>query len=121
MRLSDKVAYVNHDIEDAVRAEVLKSEGDLPFEAVYVLGRSKSERLTTIIRSVVENSSDDINMAPEVRRRPSNSLRSGLCLSTCTPIRWPKGRRARRRPWSKSVYGVLPDEPGQAAGVLPGR
>lgn len=67
VRLSDKVAYINHDIEDAERAEVL-SERDLPFEAVYVLGRTKSERLTTIIRSVVENSGDDIRMAPEVEK-----------------------------------------------------
>ena len=67
VRLSDKVAYINHDIEDAERAEVL-SERDLPFEAVYVLGRTKSERLTTIIRSVVENSVDDIRMAPEVQK-----------------------------------------------------
>ena len=67
VRISDKVAYINHDIEDAVRAEVL-SEGDLPFEAIYVLGRTKSQRLTTIIRSIVENSVDDIRMAPEIQK-----------------------------------------------------
>ncbi len=65
VKISDKVAYINHDIEDAIRAGVL-SEADLPWDAVYVLGRRKSERLTTIISSIVENSSDDIRMAPEV-------------------------------------------------------
>ena len=60
-----KVAYINHDIEDAIRAGVL-TEADLPWDAVYVLGRRKSERLTTIISSLVENSTDDIRMAPEV-------------------------------------------------------
>ena len=65
VRIADKVAYVNHDIEDAVRAGVLE-EKDLPWEAIYVLGRTKSQRLTTIISSVIENSTDDIRMAPEV-------------------------------------------------------
>ena len=65
VKISDKVAYINHDIEDAIRAGVL-SEADLPWVAVYVLGRTKSERLSTIISSIVENSDEDIRMAPEV-------------------------------------------------------
>ena len=67
VRLSDKIAYINHDIEDAVRAGVLR-EADLPYDCVYVLGRTKSARISTIIHSLVENSSDDIRMAPEVYR-----------------------------------------------------
>ncbi|MEG2597016.1 MAG: deoxyguanosinetriphosphate triphosphohydrolase [Oscillospiraceae bacterium] len=65
VRISDKIAYINHDIEDAVRAEVL-SETDLPWQAVYTLGRNKSERLTTMITSIVKNSKEDVQMAPEV-------------------------------------------------------
>lgn len=67
VRISDKVAYINHDIEDAVRAGVLQ-EGDLPYDCIYVLGRSKSARLTTIIRSVIEESAGkrEICMAPDV-------------------------------------------------------
>lgn len=67
VRISDKVAYINHDIEDAVRAGVLQ-ENDLPYDCIYVLGRTKSARLTTIIRSVIENSEgqNEIRMAPDV-------------------------------------------------------
>lgn len=102
VRLSDKVAYINHDIEDAVRAEVL-SEGDLPFEAVYVLGRSKSERLTTIIRSVVENSSDDIKMAPEVEKA-HNSLRSFMFEYVYTnPVA--KGQESKAETLVQKLYG----------------
>lgn len=102
VRLSDKVAYINHDIEDAVRAEVL-SEGDLPFEAVYVLGRSKSERLTTIIRSVVENSSDDIKMAPEVEKA-HNSLRSFMFEYVYTnPVA--KGQESKAEALVEKLYG----------------
>lgn len=65
VRISDKVAYINHDIEDAVRAGVLR-EGDLPYDCIYVLGRSKSERITTIISSILEHSNGDIVMGEEV-------------------------------------------------------
>lgn len=67
VRLSDKIAYINHDIEDAVRAGVLR-EDQLPYDCLYVLGRTKSERITTIIRSIIENSAEDIRMADEVWR-----------------------------------------------------
>ena len=67
VKISDKVAYINHDIEDAIRAVVL-SEADLPWDAVYILGRKKSERISTIIASIVENSTDDIRMSPEVEK-----------------------------------------------------
>ncbi len=59
VRIADKVAYVNHDIEDAVRAGVI-SEQDLPWESLYVLGRTKSERITTIITSIIKTSVDTI-------------------------------------------------------------
>ena len=67
VKISDKVAYINHDIEDAIRAGVL-SEADLPWDAVYILGRKKSKRISTIIASIVENSTDDIRMSPEVEK-----------------------------------------------------
>lgn len=59
VRFADKIAYVNHDIEDAVRAGVI-SEQDLPWESLYVLGRTKSERITTMITSIIETSADTI-------------------------------------------------------------
>lgn len=67
VRISDKVAYINHDIEDAIRAGVLR-ESDLPYDSICILGRTKSERISTIIKSVVENSTDDIRMADEVQK-----------------------------------------------------
>ncbi len=67
VKLSDKVAYINHDIEDAIRAGILQ-ERELPFNCLHILGRSKSQRITTIIRSVIEHSTDqpDIQMADDV-------------------------------------------------------
>lgn len=51
-RVADLVAYVNHDIDDAVRAGVLR-EGELPDEAVRVLGHSSSERIGRMVADVV--------------------------------------------------------------------
>jgi dGTPase len=51
-RVADIIAYVNHDIDDAVRAGLLKDE-DLPPERVQVLGRSSSERIGRMVTDVV--------------------------------------------------------------------
>lgn len=59
VKLADKIAYINHDIEDAVRAGVMK-ETDIPEEILKVLGRSKSDRINTLVISVIENSGRDI-------------------------------------------------------------
>lgn len=59
VKLADKIAYINHDIEDAVRAGVMK-ESDIPEEILKVLGRSKSDRINTLVISVIENSGRDI-------------------------------------------------------------
>jgi dGTPase len=52
MRVADIIAYVNHDIDDATRAGLLKAE-DLPKDLVNVLGRSSSTRIGTLVRDVV--------------------------------------------------------------------
>ncbi len=61
----DKVAYVNHDIDDAIRAGML-SIGDLPQDCLKVLGSSKSQRIATVARSIIQNSDSDIKMSSEV-------------------------------------------------------
>ncbi|MDD2956159.1 MAG: deoxyguanosinetriphosphate triphosphohydrolase [Oscillospiraceae bacterium] len=67
LRYADKIAYINHDIDDAVRAGVL-SEGDLPWDVSYVLGRGKSERIATLTTSLIENSSETVAMSAECLR-----------------------------------------------------
>lgn len=67
VRLSDKIAYINHDIDDAIRAQIL-SEEDIPVEIRKVLGFTTKQRLNTLVHSLITNSRDrdDIVMAPEV-------------------------------------------------------
>src|SRR5437660_430242 len=52
MRVADLIAYVNHDIDDAIRAAILRAE-DLPRDLVSVLGASSSARISTLVRDVV--------------------------------------------------------------------
>ncbi len=55
VRLSDKIAYINHDIDDAIRGGIFAEE-DVPEEYTKVLGHSSRERLDTLIRAIVESS-----------------------------------------------------------------
>ena len=57
VRLSDKIAYINHDIDDAIRARMFAEE-ELPKEYTDVLGNSVRERLNRMIRDLILNSMD---------------------------------------------------------------
>jgi dGTPase len=55
VRLVDRIAYINHDIDDALRAGVL-AEADLPSEEIAVLGKTGSERIDLLVHDLVEHS-----------------------------------------------------------------
>jgi dGTPase len=55
VRLVDRIAYINHDIDDALRAGVI-APGDLPAREIEVLGDSGSRRIDTLVHDLVEQS-----------------------------------------------------------------
>ena len=67
VRIVDRVAYINHDIDDAIRAGIL-SAGDLPSEEIALLGASGSRRIDTLVHDLVETSAraDDIAQSEEI-------------------------------------------------------
>src|SRR5262245_10274898 len=67
VRLVDRVAYINHDIDDAVRYGLL-SDDDLPAEEIDVLGSTGSARIDSLVHDIVGSSEgvDDIRQSPEV-------------------------------------------------------
>lgn len=69
VRLSDKIAYINHDIDDGIRAGILK-ESDIPSEYTDVLGNSTKERLNTMISDIIMNSigKNDLVMSEPVHK-----------------------------------------------------
>ena len=67
VRTADRVAYINHDIDDAVRAGVI-AESDIPRDIVRTLGDTKSRRINTLVESIVKNSGDTIKMDSETEK-----------------------------------------------------
>lgn len=68
--LSDKIAYINHDIDDSIRAGVLFEE-DLPADCTAVLGHSHGHRINTLILDVLKNScgQPEIEMSQQVSEK----------------------------------------------------
>jgi dGTPase len=74
--LADRIAYINHDIEDAVRAGII-TENDLPKDPIEKLGRDTSERINSAITDIVKNSegkntvcmSEELDNASKALRR----------------------------------------------------
>ena len=66
VKLSDKIAYINPDIDDAVRGGVL-SEDDIPLDIRLCLGFTKTQRINTLIISTIENTEDEVKMADDVK------------------------------------------------------
>lgn len=66
VRLADKIAYINHDIDDAIRGKIITSD-ELPQDLLNVLGETTSKRLSRMIHDIVRNSKDknDVVMSEE--------------------------------------------------------
>lgn len=67
VRYADRIAYINHDIDDAMRAGILKNE-EIPAEISDVLGSKHSQRINTLVSDIVNSSAGkaEISMTPEV-------------------------------------------------------
>jgi len=64
---ADRIAYINHDIDDAIRAGLI-GEGDLPADCIALLGDTHAKRITTMVSDIVEHSADSpaISMGEEI-------------------------------------------------------
>ena len=85
VKISDSVAYINHDIDDAIRAEMIAG-GDLPLSAIVRLGNTRSLRISTMVNDIIERSwavreeskeKPAITMSPEILEA-TNVLRKFL-------------------------------------------
>lgn len=108
VKLADKIAYINHDIDDAIRAGLFK-EYDLPKEITSVLGCSKSDRISTLVMSTIQNSTDDIKMADYIGQAfdelhaymYANVYKNPIC----------KGEEGKAVNILKSLYAFFTDNP----------
>ncbi|MGM0437223.1 MAG: deoxyguanosinetriphosphate triphosphohydrolase [Bacillota bacterium] len=61
VRIADRIAYINHDIDDALRAGIIKRL-DLPEKSINILGESHSDRIDKMVRDIVKNSWEKSNI-----------------------------------------------------------
>jgi len=103
VRLSDKIAYINHDIDDAERAGILREE-DIPLEYREILGFTIRERLNTLIHDIVRNSEDkaDIIMSSHIEEA-MQGLRSFMFKEVYRNPK-AKGEEARARNMLQELY-----------------
>ena len=116
VRLCDKIAYVNSDIDDAVRGRVIR-ESDLPERCVRVLGSSLRERLNTLIHDIVSNSvgKDDIIMSEEKYeslRELRKYMFDNVYINSCAKVEEGKAERMIRQLFEYYVGHMeeLPEE-----------
>ncbi len=115
----DAIAYINHDIDDALRAGVI-TLADLPQDALKVLGRTSSERIDSMVIGLIEASKDgEIGFVPEVLEalnRLRNYLYTELYPSENLNIKIEKAVKLLQE-----LYAYLLDHPGDLVPeVVPG-
>lgn len=73
VKIADRIGYINHDIDDAIRADVI-SQNDIPAELIETLGKYHSKRINAMVVDLVENSVDkeSIQMSETVSRATDN-------------------------------------------------
>ncbi len=119
VRFADRIAYINHDIDDAIRGGIILNE-DLPQECLKVLGYSSSERINTMIVNIVEQSKGikDIRMCPQIQKA-MNELREYMFkhvyIGSKAKKEEIKAQNIVRQLYSylKDSEGMLPKEAGR--------
>ena len=110
IKYADRIAYINHDIDDACRAGLL-DPGDIPADICRVLGDSHSSRINTMVSSVVRASMDrdSISMEPEVQEA-TVQLREFLFEQVYLNPR-AKGQESKAQELVKTLFGYYATHP----------
>ena len=112
IRFADRIAYINHDIDDAMRAGLL-TEDDIPSEISGVLGHSHSERINTLVEDLITQTgiSNTLRMRPRVAEA-MDALRQFMFERVYrNPVA--KGEESKARDILKSLYEYYMQHPDQ--------
>ncbi|HEX5323437.1 MAG TPA: deoxyguanosinetriphosphate triphosphohydrolase [Capsulimonadaceae bacterium] len=118
VRISDRIAYINHDIDDASRAGVL-NPADLPPAAIEALGRTHAKRIGTMVMNVILSSEDE----PEVRMTgevlsATNLLKDYMYANVYLSDRRGNIEMAKARRMLKQLFRLYMDDPRVAPASL---
>ena len=112
VKFADRIAYINHDIDDAIRAKIL-TPSDLPWQLTAVLGSTQSERINTMVRSVVVGSENSATIAMEPHiYQATMRLRSFLFANVYTNPK-AKGEEIRAESMLESLYRYFCENPSE--------
>jgi len=112
VKFADRIAYINHDIDDALRAKIL-TPSDLPWQLIAVLGATQSERINTMVRSVVIGSENSANIAMEPHiYKATMRLREFLFANVYTNPK-AKGEEVRAESMLESLYRFFCENPAE--------
>lgn len=96
VRVADKIAYINHDIDDAMRGGIIYPL-DIPLDISQVLGFDHGGRINTLTGDVIQASQGK----GEIVQSPACGQAMAGCVSSCLrrfiTTRWPRGRSPRPR------------------------
>lgn len=111
-RLADRIAYINHDVDDAIRGHILTRES-LPKEAIDVLGESHSQRINTMVVDMIEASwgQDTIGQSPAVAQA-TDCLREFLFANVYVRSR-AKKEEEKVAGFLQSLFHYYVDHPGE--------
>jgi dGTPase len=120
VKIADRVAYINHDIDDALRAGVIRQE-DLPRECLQVLGWEHKSRINKMVTDLIITSwgKEMIQMSPEVEEA-TLQLRSYLFQHVYTNPR-AKGEEEKAKKLIKQLYRFYLEHPQEVEGHAKGR
>ena len=110
IKFADRIAYINHDIDDAIRGKILRFE-DIPAEITELLGRTHSERIGTLVNDIIANSTgqNDILMTPEIGKAMMD-LR-GFLFANVYRNPEAKGEETRAKDMLRRMYEYLVKHP----------
>jgi dGTPase len=127
VRFADRIAYINHDIDDAVRAGVL-DEGELPADAVRTLGVGHSDRIDTLVSDLVRESDDRDEVALSTPAFAALDALRDFMFSEVYLRESARGDHERATKLIRDLFGYflehpdeMPSEYHEATGDLPTR
>jgi dGTPase len=119
VKLVDRVAYINHDIDDALRAGVLQPD-DLPVAEIELLGTTGSARIDTLVRDIVECSRgvDDIVQSEETGGAMLRLRKFMFDRVYLGPLA--RGEHERVHRAMRALFGHYMENPGEVPEQVPG-
>lgn len=113
VKIADRIAYINHDIDDAIRAEVISFQ-DLPQDLITVLGGTHSKRIDLMVKDIIKTSwaQPHIQQSPEIAEA-MNELRDWMFANVYRNTHTAKADEGKAKRMLQEIYEYYLQHPEQ--------